>query len=89
MLAPLHRARGLARRPSEPRLRVYLTINSVRESRVLEELEVHSSWAFTRRSYQSVLIPKDGRPAVEESGKYLEILKQDGSVEVLEEHLEQ
>jgi len=50
---------------------------SVRESRNLEEVEVHGNWAFTRGSYRSVLIPKDGGPATEESGKYLEILKQD------------
>ena len=50
---------------------------SVRESRTLEEVEVHGNWAFTRGSYRSVLIPKDGGPATEESGKYLEILKQD------------
>ena len=43
-------------------------------------------WAFTRESYLSVLIPKDGRPAVEESGKYLEIFEArgHGSVEVLQ-----
>lgn len=52
---------------------------SVRESRTLEEVEVNGSWAFTRGSYRSVLIPKDGRPAIEESGKYLEILKQDAT----------
>ena len=52
---------------------------SVRESRTLEEVEVHGGWAFTRGSYRSVLIPKDGRPAIEESGKYLEILKQDAT----------
>jgi len=50
---------------------------SVRETRTLEEVEVHGNWAFTRGSYRSVLIPKDGGPAAEESGKYLEILKQD------------
>jgi len=52
---------------------------SVRESRTLEEVEVHGSWAFTRGSYRSFLIPKNGRPAIEESGKYLEILKQDAT----------
>jgi len=52
---------------------------SVRESRTLVEVEVHGSWAFTRGSYQSVLIPKDGRPAIEEPGKYLEILKKDAT----------
>ena len=36
---------------------------SVRESRTLEEVEVHGSWAFTRGSYLSVLIPKDGQDA--------------------------
>ena len=51
----------------------------VRESRTLEEVEVQGTWAFTRGSYQSVLTPKDGRPAIEESGKYLEILKQDAA----------
>ena len=50
---------------------------SVRESRTLEEVEVHGNWAFTRGSYRSVLIPKDGRPKTEESGKYLEILRQE------------
>lgn len=50
---------------------------SVCESRTLEEVEVLGNWAFTRGSYRSVLIPKDGRPAIEESGKYIEILKQD------------
>jgi ketosteroid isomerase-like protein len=45
----------------------------------LEEVEVHGSWAFTRGSYQSVLIPKDGRPTIEEPGKYLEILKKDAT----------
>jgi len=50
--------------------------SSVPEFRTSEEVEMHGGWAFTRGSYLSVLIPKDGRPAVEESGKYLEILKQ-------------
>lgn len=49
----------------------------VRETRTLEKVEVHGSWAFTQGSYRSVLIPKDGGPANEESGKYIEILKQD------------
>jgi hypothetical protein len=36
------------------------------------------------------VFPKDGLPAIEESGKYLEILKQEAtSLEVLQEHLEQ
>jgi uncharacterized protein (TIGR02246 family) len=52
---------------------------SVRESRTLQEVEVHGRWAFTRGSYRSVLIPKDGQPAIEESGKYLEILKRDAA----------
>ena len=52
---------------------------SVPEFRTLEEVEMHGGWAFTRGSYPSFLIPKDGRPAVEESGKYLEILKQDAT----------
>jgi len=52
---------------------------SVPEFRTLEEVEMHGGWAFTRGSYLSVLIPKDGRPAVEESGKYLEILKQEAT----------
>jgi ketosteroid isomerase-like protein len=52
---------------------------SVRESRTLDEVEVHGNWAFTRGSYKCVLIPKDGRPSTEESGKYLEILKQDAA----------
>ncbi len=77
--------------PSETSLESLFKEYSVRESRTLEEVEVHGRWAFTRGSYRSVLIPKDGRPAIEESGKYLEILKQDaaGGVEVLQEHLEQ
>jgi len=49
----------------------------VRETRTLEKVEVHGRWAFTQGSYRSVLIPKDGGPANEEFGKYLEILKQD------------
>jgi uncharacterized protein (TIGR02246 family) len=52
---------------------------SVCESRHLEEVEVRGNWAFTRGTYRSVLIPKDGRPAIEESGKYLEILMQDAT----------
>ena len=50
---------------------------SVCESRTLEEVEVCGHWAFTRGTYRSVLIPKDGRPVIEESGKFLEVLKQD------------
>jgi uncharacterized protein (TIGR02246 family) len=50
---------------------------SVRESRTLEEVQVHGNWAFTRGSYRSVLTPKDGGSAVEESGKYVEVLRQD------------
>ena len=52
---------------------------SVRESRTLEEVEVHGNWAFTRGSYRSVLIPKNSGPATEESGKYLEILRRDST----------
>jgi uncharacterized protein (TIGR02246 family) len=52
---------------------------SVCESRTLEEVEVCGHWAFTRGTYRCVLIPKDGQPAIEESGKYLEVLKQDAS----------
>jgi len=52
---------------------------SVCESRTLEEVEVHGNWAFTRGSYRSVLIPKNGGPATEESGKYLEILRRDST----------
>ena len=52
---------------------------AVRESRTLDEVEVHGRWAFTKGSYWSVLIPRDGRPAIEESGKYVEILKQDAA----------
>jgi uncharacterized protein (TIGR02246 family) len=52
---------------------------SICESRTLEEVEVCGHWAFTRGTYRSLLIPKDGQPAIEESGKYLEVLKQDGS----------
>ncbi|MGH9428894.1 MAG: YybH family protein, partial [Terriglobia bacterium] len=78
VLAPLRPAEvgSLAIRGSlESLFRQY----SVRESRTLEEVEVHGEWAFTRGSYRSLLIPKDGRPAIEESGKYLEILKQDAA----------
>ena len=75
----------LGGQPSEPRLRVYSRIIPF-ASPALEEVEVHGSWAFTRGSYRSVLIPKDRRPAVEESGKYLEIFEArgPGSVEVLQ-----
>ena len=52
---------------------------SVCESRTQEEVEVHGNWAFTRGSYRSVLIPKNGGPATEESGKYLEILRRDST----------
>jgi len=85
--------RGRCARPSSarrPAIRASLESlfkdYSVRESRTLEEVEVHGSWAFTRGSYRSVLIPKDRRPAVEESGKYLEIFEArgPGSVEVLQ-----
>jgi uncharacterized protein (TIGR02246 family) len=52
---------------------------SVCESRTLEELQVHGPWAFTRGSYRSVLTPRNGGQAVEESGKYVEILRKDAT----------
>ena len=52
---------------------------SVCESRTLEEVQVHGNWAFTRGSYRSVLTPKHAGLAVEESGKYVEILRQDAT----------
>ena len=52
---------------------------SVCESRTLEEVQVHGNWAFTRGSYRSVLTPKNAGSVVEESGKYVEILRQDAT----------
>ena len=42
----------------------------------IEEVHVTAEWAFERGTFEMQLAPKAGGPAISDSGKYLDLLKQ-------------
>ena len=54
---------------------------TVEESRTIEELEIIGDWAFTWGKYSIKLTPNNGSAPINESGKYIDILRKqpDGS----------
>jgi uncharacterized protein (TIGR02246 family) len=47
----------------------------VKESRMIEELEIVGDWAFTWGYYSVTLTPADGSPPIDEEGKYIDVLR--------------